>query len=133
MADAAFLTQATSAYQSAQLPPKIGKISTAEEARKVALEFESFFLSQALQLMFASIDTEPPFGGGHAEKVWQGMLVEQYGKSMAEAGGIGIADAIQAEILRAQESAQQRQAQELLAQQQQKAPQEQPSQLEPTP
>lgn len=69
----------------------------------MGVEFESFFLSQVLQPMFANVGGEPPFGGGHAEKIWQSMLVDQYGKSMAEAGGIGIADAVAREVLRAQE------------------------------
>ena len=107
MSDTSFLTQAATGYQSAQVPPTISKVKTAEQARKVAIEFEAFFLSQALQPMFAPLGAEPPFGGGHAEKMWQGLLGEQYGKSMAQAGGIGIADAIQREILRAQEAAQQ--------------------------
>lgn len=102
--EATLFTQATNAYQSAQVAPRIGKVDGAEEARKVAQEFESFFLGQVLQPMFANLGAEEPFGGGHAEKVWQGMLVQEYGKSMAQAGGIGIADAIQAEILRAQEA-----------------------------
>jgi hypothetical protein len=34
-------------------------------------------------------------------------LVEEYGKSIARAGGIGLSDTIQREILRLQEAAQQ--------------------------
>ena len=56
-----------------------------------------------LQPMFADINSEPPFGGGHAEKIWRSMLVDELGKGMAKAGGIGIADSIQREMLRLQE------------------------------
>lgn len=103
MVDASLLTQGTAAYQAAQVPPKVGHTDNAAQARKTAQDFEAFFLSQVLQPMFAGLDTAPPFGGGAAEKVWQSLLVDQYGKSMAESGGIGIADSVQREILRAQE------------------------------
>jgi peptidoglycan hydrolase FlgJ len=46
------------------------------------------------------------FGGGPGEDIYRSMLVEQYGKSLARAGGIGMSDAVQREILRLQEAAQ---------------------------
>ena len=57
-----------------------------------------------MQPMFANIDVEEPFGGGNAEKIWRTMMVDEYGKSMAKSGGIGIADTVYREILRAQEA-----------------------------
>lgn len=73
------------------------------QARKVAEDFESVFLSQMLQPMFAEIEPEAPFGGGPAEDVWRGMLVDEYGKIIAKGGGIGIADAVFRQILKQQE------------------------------
>ncbi|MGB0748801.1 MAG: rod-binding protein [Magnetospiraceae bacterium] len=72
-------------------------------ARQTAEEFEALFLSQMLQPMFNGIETEAPFGGGHAETIWRGMLVDHYGKAMTKAGGIGIADTIERQILSLQE------------------------------
>lgn len=103
MLDTALITQGAAAYQAAQVPPKVGHTNNAAQARKTAEDFESFFLAQVLQPMFASLGAAPPFGGGAAEKVWQSLLVDEYGKSMAKSGGIGIADSVQREILRAQE------------------------------
>ncbi|WP_417783149.1 rod-binding protein [Terasakiella pusilla] len=71
--------------------------------RETAIEFEAQFLSQMLQPMFEGIQAEEPFSGGHSEKLWQSMLVNEYGKSIAKSGGIGLADEVQKQLLRAQE------------------------------
>lgn len=91
------------ALQLGQTAPSLGKVRTPEEARKVAQDFEAFFLGQMLQPMFANISAEPPFGGGHAEKIWQSLMVDEYGKAIAKSGGIGIADQVMREILATQE------------------------------
>ena len=75
-----------------------------EMARKTAQDFEAFFLGQMLQPMFANLSAEGPFGGGHAEKIWRAMMVDEVGKAMAKSGGIGLADYVQREILRVQEA-----------------------------
>ncbi len=103
MMDTALLAQGTALFQSAQVAPQIGRIDSVQKSREVAEKFEAFFLGQMLQPMFASINPEPPFGGGHAEKIWKSMMVDEIGKSMAKSGGIGIADSIQREILKMQE------------------------------
>jgi peptidoglycan hydrolase FlgJ len=71
--------------------------------RETAEDFEAQFLSQMLQPMFEGLETDGPFGGGHAEKMWQSMLVSEYGKSIVKSGGIGLADEVQKQLLRAQE------------------------------
>lgn len=71
--------------------------------RAVAEEFEAVFLSAMMQHMFAGIETDGPFGGGRSEETWRSLLVEEYGKSIAAAGGIGIADEIARELLALQE------------------------------
>ncbi|MCW9001884.1 MAG: hypothetical protein OQJ87_04120, partial [Rhodospirillales bacterium] len=48
-----------------------------EKARQVASEFESVFLSQMLKPMFAPLDTAPPFGGGQAEEMWRGLMIDE--------------------------------------------------------
>lgn len=74
-------------------------------AREAAQEFEAVFISQTLAQMFADIDVDPVFGGGHAEEIFRGMLIEEYGREISKAGGFGLADAIMREILVAQEGA----------------------------
>lgn len=73
---------------------------------KAAQEFEAMFLAQMLRPIFEGIETDAMFGGGPGEKAYKGLLVEEYGKAIARAGGVGIADAVQAEILKLQESGQ---------------------------
>ena len=42
--------------------------------------------------MFTGIDGDGPFGGGGGAGVWRSFLTEEYSKSFAKTGGIGIAD-----------------------------------------
>ena len=72
-------------------------------AQATAQEFEAVFVAQMLNHMFAGIDTGGPFGGGHAEQTWRSMLIENYGRQITQAGGIGIADQVMAQILNVQE------------------------------
>ena len=103
MVDNVMITEGSLSLQSGKKIPEIGKNLSVENARQTAVDFEAFFLGQMLQPMFANINPEEPFGGGHAEKIWRSMMVDEMGKSMAKAGGIGIADSIQRAILKLQE------------------------------
>lgn len=69
-----------------------------------AQEFEAMFLAQMLQPIFKGIETDAMFGGGPGEDAYKGLLVQEYGKAIARSGGVGIADAVQAEILKLQET-----------------------------
>lgn len=76
------------------------------EGRKLdaaAKDFEAVFLSQMLSHMFAGIETDGMFGGGHSEDIYRSMMVQEYGKILAESGGIGLSDALKAEIIAMQE------------------------------
>ena len=70
---------------------------------KVASEFEGMFLSQMVSYMFEGVKTDETFGGGHGEDMFRGMMVSEYGKIMAKAGGIGMADDIQKAMLKIQQ------------------------------
>ncbi len=96
--------EAESAFFAARAMPKVERTYDVERAHQVAEDFEAFFLSQFLQPMFADLSAEPPFGGGMAEEMWRTLQVDEYGKAMARAGGVGIADAVLKEILRLQEA-----------------------------
>lgn len=74
------------------------------QAKKAGDEFEAFFVSTMLDSMFAGIKTDGPFGGGHGEKIFRSLLLQEYGKSIAGRGGFGISDMVQREILRLQEA-----------------------------
>lgn len=84
-------------------PPKPG--STAEQTRKAAQDFEAVFVAQMLQPMFDTIAVDEDFGGGSAEETWRGLLVEEIGKQVVKAGGIGLADDVEREMLKLQEAA----------------------------
>ena len=78
-----------------------------DAVRRVAEEFEAVFIAQMMAPMFEGLETDELFGGGPGEDIYRSILVEEYGKSIARAGGIGLSDAIQREILRLQEVAEQ--------------------------
>ena len=86
--------------------PHLTPDATDRRMRQAAEDFEAVFLGQMLQPMFEGLQAEAPFGGGQAEKMWQSMLVDEYGKSLAKGGGIGLADAVYGQLLQAQEAAQ---------------------------
>jgi Rod binding domain-containing protein len=73
-----------------------------QEIRRVAQEFEGMVLAELLQPVFSSLDTDGLGGGGDGEQMFRPMLIERYAQGMAKAGGIGLADAIVAELQRLQ-------------------------------
>lgn len=74
--------------------------------RQQAEELESVFLNTLMKEMFSGIETKGEFGGGFAEETWRGMQAEQYATAMAQAGGIGLADSLMADLIALQEAAQ---------------------------
>ncbi len=78
-----------------------------DSAKEAAQDFEAFFLSRMCESMFEGVSTEGIFGGGHAEKVYRSLLLNEYGKIMAQNGGIGVADYVMDAIIQMQEAQQQ--------------------------
>jgi len=66
---------------------------------KSAQDFEAMFLGQMLEPMFSGLKSEAPFGGGHAEETWRSFLVQEYGKTVAKRGGVGIAKIVESQML----------------------------------
>ncbi len=95
------LLQSQARYASG--PPRPAAGANRTEIRAAAEEMESFFLGQALEVMFADIRTDGPFGGGHGEKMFRSLLIQEYGKMLSDQSGIGLADQIERELLRQQE------------------------------
>ena len=73
-----------------------------EKAAEAAKEFEAVFIAEMMKPMFAGISTEAPFGGGKGEEVFQGMLLQEYGKIVSQTGSIGISDQVRDEMIRMQ-------------------------------
>lgn len=85
--------------------PAPGKLSPANMATKaVAQNFETMFLNSMLQQMYTGIDGEGPFGGNGATGVWRSFLTNEYAKTFAKAGGVGIADQVYRSMIAMQEA-----------------------------
>ncbi|GAB4177308.1 MAG: hypothetical protein OHK0024_15020 [Thalassobaculales bacterium] len=74
------------------------------KARQTAEEFEAVFIAQMMAPMFKGIKTDGLMGGGHGEEMFRSLLLNEYGKNIAKAGGFGIADTVYREMLRQQEA-----------------------------
>jgi flagellar protein FlgJ len=74
----------------------------ADKAKGAAQDFEAVFLNTMFQQMFSSIG-KGPFGGGPGAEVWRSLLTDEYAKSFAKGGGIGIADHVQRALMLQQE------------------------------
>ncbi|TCZ53662.1 rod-binding protein [Roseicella aquatilis] len=83
--------------------PRAPAGKTPEAQRAAAQAFEAQALGALLQPMFEGLGAGNAFGGGAGEAQWQSMLVTEYGKVIARAGGIGLADAVLREMLKMQE------------------------------
>ena len=65
---------------------------------KAAKDFESVYISQMLAPMFDTVDTDPEFGGGESEKIYQSMMVQEYAKQITARGGMGLAKYIENDL-----------------------------------
>lgn len=70
--------------------------------KQTAEKFEAVFLGQMTQLMMESVDMGDQFSGGHGEAMFRGVLAEKLGTEMAKSGGIGLAPAVMAQIIKMQ-------------------------------
>lgn len=79
------------------------KIDQQSQIDAVARDFEAMFITEMMKPMFEGLETDGQFGGGKTEEVFRGLMLEEYGKMIAETGQLGIADAVKAEMIRMQE------------------------------
>jgi flagellar protein FlgJ len=61
------------------------------KAKATSQDFEAVFLNSMFSEMTSGLKGEGPFGNTTGTGVWRSMLTEQYSKSFARAGGVGIA------------------------------------------
>jgi Rod binding domain-containing protein len=61
------------------------------KAKTQAQNFEGMFLNSMFSEMTNGLKGEGPFGNTVGTGIWRSMLTEQYSKSFARAGGVGIA------------------------------------------
>ena len=74
--------------------------------RKQAEDFEGVFLNLLTKEMFATAKSENGFGGGFGEETWRSIQSEQLANSMAQNGGLGIADQLLGDMIALQEASQ---------------------------
>lgn len=91
------------AYRAGQMPSMAPAGADYAAMQKTAQEFESFYLGQMLQPMFANIEPAEPFNGGSGAKIWQQMQVDEFGKAISKSGGVGIADMVLRQMIAMQE------------------------------
>lgn len=84
--------------------PKVSKNANEDAIRKTAIEFEAVFATQMLEPMFEEISQDGMFGGGHAEGIYQSLMVQEFGAIIAKRGSLGIADIVSREMLKIQEA-----------------------------
>lgn len=83
----------------ASLPAKDRK-----QIHDAAQKFESMYVSEMMNYMFSETDmSQTEFGGGPGEKMYQSLLVNEYGKNLASSGQAGIAPILEREMLKLQE------------------------------
>lgn len=82
--------------------PAAATAATRARIAETAQDFEATFLSQMLGVMFQGLETAAPFGGGHGEEAFRSFMTEAMSRGMARAGGVGLSDSIQREMLRMQ-------------------------------
>ena len=81
--------------------------ATADTAKADAAskEYESVFISQFLGSMFSGIKSDGITGGGQGEEMFRSLMVNEYGKSLQQRGGFGLAAQMKAQLLKHQEAA----------------------------
>lgn len=73
------------------------------KAKQASQDFEAVFLNSMFQQMFNGLQGEGPMGGNGATGTWRSFLTDEYSKSFAKAGGIGIANQVYTALLAQQE------------------------------
>lgn len=87
------------------LASSVGRNTATQDKRTidaVSKEFASVFITQLLNIMYESVPVDENFGGGHAEETWRGLMIDEYGKNIANAGGFGLSDMVKNQLLQYQ-------------------------------
>jgi Rod binding domain-containing protein len=89
--------------QQAPLAAKPQLTANAAKADAAAKDYEAVFISQMLGAMFSGIATDGVTGGGKGEEMFRSLMINEYGKSITQQGGFGLATQMKAELLKHQE------------------------------
>jgi Rod binding domain-containing protein len=75
----------------------------AQKAKAASEDFEAVFLSSMFNEMFASVKGEGPMGDTGGTGIWRSFLSDEYAKSFAKSGGIGLGAQVYQSLLAQQE------------------------------
>jgi Rod binding domain-containing protein len=75
------------------------KNSPQARMRAQAQDFEAQFLNTMFQQMYTGVGGDGPFGNSTGVGPWRSFLTDEYAKSFAKQGGIGIGDAVYKQML----------------------------------
>ena len=102
MSGAGQLGASLSSLGSAQNAQVEAMLKIKGKAKSASGEFEAMFLNSMFEQMNTNVDGEGPFGGSGALKVWRSLLTDQYAKTFAQNGGVGIASHVYDALLKQQ-------------------------------
>ena len=79
-----------------ELADALTKVSPQAQAKAqaTATDFEAMFLNTMFANMTSGLKGDGPFGSTQGTAVWRSMQIEQYSKSFAQAGGVGISSEV---------------------------------------
>ena len=63
-----------------------------QKAKTTSQDFEAVFLNSMFSQMTTGTKGEGPFGDTTGTGVWRSMLTDEYSKSFAKSGGVGISN-----------------------------------------
>jgi peptidoglycan hydrolase FlgJ len=94
--NSAFEVQVINGRPDFEFAAALAKVSPKAQARAqaTATDFEAMFLNSMFANMTSGLKGEGPFGDTQGTGVWRSMLTEQYAKSFAQAGGVGISSEV---------------------------------------
>jgi flagellar protein FlgJ len=91
-------------------PPSLAamraKNSSPARMKAQAQSFEAQFLNSMFQHMYEGVGGDGPFGNSQGVAPWRSFLTDEYAKSFAKSGGIGIANAVYKQMLARQQGQQ---------------------------
>ncbi len=84
-------------------PKTEGQGSNLEKLRKACTEFEALFLQEILKFMRQTIPVSGLSGSGTGKEIYQSLLDQELGKSLAKKGGLRIGEMVYKQMLRKEE------------------------------
>src|SRR3954464_83758 len=93
---ATFATASIKPRPDLELKNALAKVSPQAQAKAkaTATDFEAMFLNSMFSQMTTGVKGDGPFGDTPGTGVWRSMLTDQYSKSFAKAGGVGVSDQV---------------------------------------